>query len=63
MTALEEAHYAAKNHADLLHNDVELAPTRESHIRVSARANEARNIANDLYTLVVKEAAAGHELP
>lgn len=63
MTALEEAYHSAKKHADLLHSDVELAPTRESHIRISARANEARNLQNSIYTLVVAEAAAGHELP
>ena len=34
-----------KDHAARLTNDVELAATREDHIRLSARANEAVNLA------------------
>jgi hypothetical protein len=36
----------ATEHADRLALDVPLARTRVEHIRVTARANEARHIAN-----------------
>jgi hypothetical protein len=62
VTALEETFHKAKAHADLLLNDVELAATRENHIRLTARANEARHLANELHALVVDEAGAGYDL-
>ena len=62
MTALEEMFHKAKAHADLLLNDVELASTRENHIRLTARANEAQHLANELHSLVVTEARTGHEI-
>ncbi len=49
---------AAREHADRLASDVELCSTREEHVRLTARANEAENIANDLYTYVIALTAA-----
>jgi hypothetical protein len=49
---------AARDHADRLSNDLELCSTREEHVRLTARANEAENLANDLYNYVVSLAAA-----
>ena len=49
---------AAREHADRLANDVELCSTREEHVRLTARANEAENIANDLYNYVITLTAA-----
>jgi hypothetical protein len=55
ITQLEEIVFQAREHAARIINDVELASTREEHIRLTARANEAENIANMLNTLLVKE--------
>lgn len=49
---------AARDHADRMNNDLELCSTREEHVRLTARANEAENIAQDLYDYVVSLAAA-----
>jgi carbohydrate-selective porin OprB len=49
---------AARDHADRMNNDLELCSTREEHVRLTARANEAENIAQDLYEYVVSLAAA-----
>lgn len=49
---------AAREHADRLTSDVELCSTREEHVRLTARANEAENIANDLYKYVIALTAA-----
>lgn len=49
---------AAREHADRLASDVELCSTREEHVRLTARANEAENIANDLYNYVITLTAA-----
>jgi hypothetical protein len=42
---MEDMFHQLKDHAARLTNDVELAATREDHIRLSARANEADNLA------------------
>lgn len=55
ITDLEEIVFQAREHAARIINDVELASTREEHIRLTARANEAENIANMLNTLLIKE--------
>lgn len=39
---------AARDLADELRNDIDLAKTREEHIRVTARANAARELASAL---------------
>lgn len=44
---------AAREHAELLLNDIELCQTREEHIRLTARANEADRMATDLFEYVV----------
>ena len=49
---------AAREHADRLASDVELCSTREEHVRLTARANEAQNIANNLYNYVITLTAA-----
>jgi hypothetical protein len=41
-----------------LSDDIELAKTREEHIRVTARANEASNLARALSELVPVEKAS-----
>jgi hypothetical protein len=38
--------------ADRLFEDIQLARTRDEHIRVTARANEARELANGLQLLI-----------
>ena len=49
---------AAREHADRMTSDLELCSTREEHVRLTARANEAETIANDLYAYVVSLVAA-----
>ena len=41
----------AEEHAVRLEEDIKLARTRDEHLRVTARANEARHIANMLTDL------------
>ena len=48
----------ARDHADRMNNDLELCSTREEHVRLTARANEAETIAQALYEHVVSLAAA-----
>lgn len=38
----------AEEHAQRLEDDIKLCRTRDEHLRVTARANEARQIANEL---------------
>lgn len=38
----------AEEHATRLEEDIKLARTRDEHLRVTARANEARNLADEL---------------
>lgn len=52
---LEDILYAAREHAASLLNDVELASTREEHIRLTARANEAEALVSDLQALYIQE--------
>jgi hypothetical protein len=52
---LEDILYAAREHAASLLNDVELASTREEHIRLTARANEAEALTSDLQALYIAE--------
>lgn len=49
---------AAREHADRMTSDLELCSTREEHVRLTARTNEAETIANDLYEYIVSLAAA-----
>jgi hypothetical protein len=55
ITALEEIAYQMREHAASLLNDVELAATREEHIRLTARANEAENLGDMIQQLLVEE--------
>jgi phosphotransferase system HPr-like phosphotransfer protein len=52
---LEDILFAAREHAASLLNDVELAATREEHIRLTARANEAEALVSDLQTLYLAQ--------
>ena len=58
VTQLEEALYQLREHAARLINDVELAATREEHIRLTARANEAETIVNSLEKILLSHYAA-----
>jgi hypothetical protein len=57
ITQLEELAYKMREHAACLLNDVELAATREEHIRLTARANEAENLGDMIQTLLLQELA------
>lgn len=54
MTVLDLLH-DAKEHASRLKNDIELCATREEHVRISARANEADRLVEQLAKLVLSE--------
>jgi len=45
--------HMARDHADRLTSDVELCSTREEHVRMTARANEAETVANALHQHIV----------
>lgn len=48
MIELTELLILAQMHSDRLQEDIPLSATRQEHIRVSARANEAAEIVNRL---------------
>jgi hypothetical protein len=48
---LEDILHLAREHAASLLNDVELAATREEHVRLTARANEAEQLVVDIQRL------------
>lgn len=48
MTTLEQLHQMAAVHAARLESDIKECRTRDEHIRVTARANEAVEILNFL---------------
>lgn len=58
ITQLEEALFLLREHAARLVNDVELAATREEHIRLTARANEAETLVNQLEAILLTHYAA-----
>ena len=51
LTELEEILYSAREHAACMMNDLELAATREEHVRLTARTNEAENLVTQLERL------------
>ena len=55
---IDDLMVAVREHADRMTSDLELCSTREEHVRLTARANEAETIANDLYAYIVSLAAA-----
>lgn len=57
-TQLEETLFLMREHAAKLINDVELAATREEHIRLTARANEAETLVNQLEKVLLTHYAA-----
>lgn len=48
---IEELLALAERHADRAAEDIKAARTRDEHIRVTARANEAREIADTLSSI------------
>lgn len=58
---LEEINFKIREHAALLLNDVEQAATREEHIRLTARANEAEALSDTIQRLLVSELDRQHK--
>ena len=58
MNEIQDLAATARNLANKLLNDVELTTTREEHIRLMARANEADQLATNLYNLAVTVTAS-----
>lgn len=58
ISEIEEILFNLREHAARLINDVELASTREEHIRLTARANEAETLVNQLEKLLLSKYAA-----
>ena len=58
---LEEISFKIREHAASLINDVELAATREEHIRLSARANEAEALSDTIQRLLISELDRQHK--
>mgnify|MGYP006919806651 FL=1 len=54
LTDLEEILYTAREHAACMNNDLELAATREEHVRLTARTNEAENLVTSLERLQIE---------
>jgi hypothetical protein len=52
---LEDIAFKIREHAAFLLNDVELAATREEHIRLTARANEAEALSDTIQRLLISE--------
>ena len=52
---LEEIVFQAREHAARIINDLELASTREEHVRLTARANEAESISQLLNALLISQ--------
>lgn len=52
---LEELMFLVRQLAERLLNDIELASTREEHIRITARANEAENLADMIQRFMLEE--------
>lgn len=52
---LEEIVFQAREHAARIMSDLELASTREEHVRLTARANEAESISQLLNTLLISQ--------
>lgn len=51
LTALEDILHSAREHAACMASDLELAATREEHIRLTARTNESENLVEQLERL------------
>lgn len=58
---LEELAFKAREHAASLLNDVELAATREEHIRLTARANESETLSDTIQRLLIAELDRQHK--
>lgn len=56
--SIEDLYKAAREHADRLRGDVELASSRVEHVRLTARLNEAETLAAELYEMVILKAAS-----
>lgn len=58
---LEELAFKTREHAASLLNDVEQAATREEHIRLTARANEAEALSDTIQRLLISELDRQHK--
>ena len=58
---LEEIAFKIREHAASLINDVEQAATREEHIRLTARANEAEALNDTIQRILVAELDRQHK--
>lgn len=58
---LEDIGFRIREHAASLLNDVELAATREEHIRLTARANEAEVLSDTINRLLISELDRQHK--
>ena len=58
---LEDISFKIREHAASLLNDVEQAATREEHIRLSARANEAEALSDTIQRLLISELDRQHK--
>jgi hypothetical protein len=54
LTALEDNLHIAREHAACMESDLELAATREEHVRLTARTNEAENLTTQLERLHIE---------
>jgi hypothetical protein len=54
-TIIQQLFHLVEEHTKQLKNDIELCATREGHIRATARANEAQNIAALILKATVAE--------
>ena len=61
LNLLSDLYRAAQEHAHRTAADVSLSSTREEHIRVTARANEAAHLAAQLQLVLATVAAQGDD--
>ncbi len=57
ISTLESLAFQARELVANILNDVELASTREEHIRLTARANEAETLSHGINQLLITELA------
>lgn len=54
-TLIEEIAHLCREHAARLLSDVELAASREEHVRLTARANEAQTVVDRVQELLLAQ--------
>ena len=55
LSELEEIAHLLREHAARLLSDVELAATRQEHVRLTARANEAQTVVDHVQALLLTQ--------